>query len=275
MRINILEEDATVNTIATELGMQSPWTFCFTAAGRAKFVSTRAVFKNPVYNATIKYTDLKNSLKRGLTDEKNVRNNLTIKSRWFAEREHYMDEEIIKNTTSRSQYDERKDTYEWKNICSEQQIVNYIVREPVVNGSTDGVVGGQKFGQAAATGIPAYTDKVRRAIANPVTYMKEHLSGVFTEGNGVGLLSQQHHKISKAVLPGTKHQALELGDIIRIDDTGFAARNIKVGGESFTGKRWLITDITSTEDSVTINRAIQIMERRILPIPIEDEWSDV
>ncbi len=275
MRINVIEDDATINTIATELGLQSPWTFCFTAAGRAKFVSTRTVFKNDIINATIKYEDLKNgALKVGLTAKTHIRNYAIVKSRYFGERDHYMDEVIVENKSSQAQYGVRKGTYEWKNICSEQQQEQDSTTTPNTggdNGSTTGIVGGQNFGASVNSGLRVYNTRRNPIIINnPVTYMNEYLFSSLLHADR-GLLSHQHHKLSKMILKGTKYHALEIGDVIAIDNTEFAPRNITVFKESFTGKRWLITDITSTEDSVTINRAVQLRSRRLLSLPIGDE----
>ena len=66
------------------------------------------------------YDEIQPGYKIGLTDEKNIVNHLTVKSRWLGERDIFKDEVIYENTDSQAQYGIRKKEVEWKNICSEQ-----------------------------------------------------------------------------------------------------------------------------------------------------------
>jgi hypothetical protein len=107
-----------------------------------------------------------------------------------------------------------------------------------------------------------------KPINNPVWYMAEHLVRQDESATGKGLRSQQHHEVS-GELPGTKYAGLEIGDTVKFNNDGFAARNITVFGEPFTNKVFLITHLISFEDTTIIKKAMESMEDRILPLSEE------
>ena len=118
MRLNITDEDDTLDKIATRLGKQSPWTFFISPAGQAKLITLRKVWSDETVEATITYDEMSKSPKIGLTDEHYIKNDIIIKSRWFAERGKFDNEQAYKNASSISQYKPRKKTIECKNIDS-------------------------------------------------------------------------------------------------------------------------------------------------------------
>ena len=120
MRICITDPDDTLDTIATKLGKQNLWTFCITPAGRAKMATLQKIWSTEAVVATLRYDEMKDSPKIGLTSEQYVINELTIKSRWFAERgeEFYDDVKTYINRDSQAKYGVRKAIIECKNINS-------------------------------------------------------------------------------------------------------------------------------------------------------------
>lgn len=123
VRLDIIDKDDTLDTIATKLGGQMPWTYFMAPTGKAKLATTRTVYDGESAVATIKYSEVSKVPKIGVTSDQHIINELTVKSRWFAEREQFMDEQVYVNPDSRERYGPRKngdDTFEWKNIDSAQ-----------------------------------------------------------------------------------------------------------------------------------------------------------
>jgi len=94
-------------------------------------------------------------------------------------------------------------------------------------------------------------------INNPVWHLAEYMVAADAPYKG-GLYGQQHTTIGPITLPGSRYAALEIGDMITFDNVGFAARNITVFGQSFTGKTYLIVDIIVKENMTIINKAIEV-----------------
>lgn len=274
MRLNIIKDSVSFNKIATELGKQAPWTFCFTAHGQARLVTTRRVLSGDPLDATIDYHELKDGLKIGLTNDKYVVNELTVLSRYFPELGRFMDEEVFTNSESQAQYGVRKKTVKWENIDSGFHTEGGGPSgAPQGNGDTVGTtpVPAQPYKRitsgAVTRGVSTWSSA--KPINNPVWYMAEHLVRQDESATGNGLWSKQHNEVQGAILPGTKYTALEIGDAIKFNNDGFAARNITVFGEPFTNKIFLITHIHSNEKVATIKKAMETMEDRLLPLSEE------
>lgn len=126
MRINILE-DLSINDVATLLGKQSPWTFCFNALGTPKMVNVRETQGSPWRSTTpgtdvggsntpIRFDELVKRPAFSMTPEKEVINHLTVKSRWSEAQGKFLDETLYVNNISYVRYGPRKRTVEWKNV---------------------------------------------------------------------------------------------------------------------------------------------------------------
>ncbi len=241
MRVNITEDDVTVRDVIEEITQQVPFKFVVTPSGQVKLMNIRTVIKyieESQIAARPLYGDMKaGTFKLKKTPLDKVVNVLPIKSRWQAEINRFVDFDEYKNNASIQKYREKrsKAPLEFK----------YVNSGP---GPRD-----------------EFNNSTTRLLHNPVKWQAVHL----IEPDEVnkrpdayhlkddGWISNQHSEISLE-LPGYEFMSLEIGDIIVLDNTSFAANNLTCFGESWAPKRFMIQSITKDQDGVKIRSAIQL-----------------
>ena len=245
MRISITEDDVTVRDVIEEIIQQVPFNFVVTPSGQVKLINIRTVIKYiDTIHARPLYSDMKaGSFKLKKTPLDKVVNVLPIKSRWQAEVNRFVDFDEYKNTTSIQKYGERrpKAPLEFK----------------YVNGGP----------HDKAPGVSLYFahNVTTRLAHNPVKWQAVHLiepDEVNAQSDAYhihddGWLSNQHNEISLE-LPGYEFMSLEIGDLMVLDNTSFAANSLTCFGESWASKRFMIQSITKDQDGVKIQSAIQL-----------------
>ncbi|KKM02705.1 hypothetical protein LCGC14_1781740, partial [marine sediment metagenome] len=241
MRVNITEDDVTVRDVIEEITQQVPFKFVVTPSGQVKLMNIRTVIKyieESQIAARPLYGDMKaGTFKLKKTPLDKVVNVLPIKSRWQAEINRFVDFDEYKNNASIQKYREKRS------------------KAPLEF----------KYGNSGSGPRDEFNNSTTRLLHNPVKWQAVHL----IEPDEVnkrpdayhlkddGWISNQHSEISLE-LPGYEFMSLEIGDIIVLDNTSFAANNLTCFGESWAPKRFMIQSITKDQDGVKIRSAIQL-----------------
>jgi hypothetical protein len=118
-RLNVIDEDMTIKDAIIQLSEQTPSTFIWTAAGKARMIPLRTNAQDATSDKTFTYDDLVGGkITISETDAEDVVNSLTIKSRWLAEEQRFVDEHNFINQTSIDDYGRRHRNLEFKNTCA-------------------------------------------------------------------------------------------------------------------------------------------------------------
>ena len=244
MRVNVIEEDATARSVIEEICQCMPYTFCLTASGRATLCLERTYL---VYfgdfDATILYDDIEaSSLSITKTSTDSIVNTLVIKSRYLQETDTWVDEDTFVNETSVVAYGTKKSKrpLEFK----------YVNCGP----GTDSTSSRDAYNNATS---PLNINAVKWAA---IHYIEPDTCNGRTDTKhkyNDGAWAVQRNEITFR-LPGYKYMNLEVGDMIRIDNTSFMANSVPCFGDDWTTKRFRILDITKDETGVTINKAKEL-----------------
>ena len=240
--VNITKDNKTIKDAVKDICRQTPFSFVYTPSGQARIINIRTVTINAIDDAvaTIPWYDIDPSkFKPKKTPLDKVVNVLAIKSRWHAETNSWLDYDEFENSTSITKYGRKKSKsiLEFKNINS----------GPNARDENNNPTG------------PAFYNSVKWQAIHLIEPDKEN--GETDTGHAAddGWLSKQHNDLN-IYLPGYKYMALEIGDVILIDNDSFVAHGTLCHGETWTDKRFRIQAIKKDQDGVTITSAVQMPE---------------
>jgi len=228
-RYNIFEDDVIVKDVIKDLCDQGMFTYAWTASGKMRLIPLRTTLTaRQSASLLVKYDDISDKIiKISKSNVDEVINHITVKSKWLEEENRFADLDVYENTTSQAQYGVRKKELEFKNITSGDR---------------------------------------ERIVTNPVKAVMLHLiepdvvNGVTDSNHSVddGYWANQRNQI-EFTLVGSVGKHLDIGDYILMDSTSID-QHLKIFGQSWAGKYFLVTGINKSSKGTKIN-AEQINSR--------------